>query len=231
MPPHRGMPPVSGMGADAHPTPPASGRPLPPHSGTACRPSAAPSNNATRTTRGSNGLRSNSATHRANAARRHGRPHTMNDHRTAETPSRLSERRTSRSASFRLHAADVEAIAVRVAELLRGGEIRSTGLVDAATLAKRLGVSRSWVYEHAVELGAKRLGGGAKPRLRFDVAEAERLASCVAGRESAGEATALVKPRTARRRASVAGTTVPLLPVRGASRVDANHERPQRRAA
>ena len=41
------------------------------------------------------------------------------------------------------------------------------GLVSAATLAPMLGVSRSWIYEHAGELGAVRLGG-ARGRLRFD---------------------------------------------------------------
>jgi hypothetical protein len=39
-------------------------------------------------------------------------------------------------------------------------------LVDARTLAAMLGVHRSWVYEHASALGAKRTS--AKGRLRFD---------------------------------------------------------------
>jgi hypothetical protein len=61
----------------------------------------------------------------------------------------------------------IEAIAERVAGLLRAdgwGE----SLVDAEELARRHGVSRSFVYEHAEELGAIRLGSGARPRLRFD---------------------------------------------------------------
>ena len=33
-------------------------------------------------------------------------------------------------------------------------------LVDAATLARLLGVSRGYVYEHAEDLGASRLGDG-----------------------------------------------------------------------
>ena len=45
-------------------------------------------------------------------------------------------------------------------------------LVDAATLADELAVSRAYVYEHASELGALRLGSGPKARLRFDVARA-----------------------------------------------------------
>jgi hypothetical protein len=42
-------------------------------------------------------------------------------------------------------------------------------LVDAQALAVVLGVSRDFVYEHADELGALRLGNGPKARLRFDV--------------------------------------------------------------
>jgi hypothetical protein len=41
-------------------------------------------------------------------------------------------------------------------------------LLDAQSLARRLGVSREWVYDHAVDLGALRLGAGRRPRLRFD---------------------------------------------------------------
>jgi hypothetical protein len=65
---------------------------------------------------------------------------------------------------------DIEALAVRVAELLeQRGARRPTGsLVDAAELARRLGTDRSWVYSHATELGAIRLGSGPKARLRFD---------------------------------------------------------------
>jgi hypothetical protein len=39
--------------------------------------------------------------------------------------------------------------------------------LDAAELARRLGVTREWVYEHARELGAVRIGDGPRPRLRF----------------------------------------------------------------
>jgi hypothetical protein len=41
-------------------------------------------------------------------------------------------------------------------------------LIDAAAVALMLGVTRGWVYEHATELGAVRLGSGTRPRLRFD---------------------------------------------------------------
>jgi hypothetical protein len=84
---------------------------------------------------------------------------------------------TARPVSFelaaapeRLHPDDVEAIARRVAELLRDDTSPPAArLVDAATLAAMLGVERDWVYAHARELQAVRLGGK-RGRLRFDVA-------------------------------------------------------------
>jgi predicted DNA-binding transcriptional regulator AlpA len=39
--------------------------------------------------------------------------------------------------------------------------------LDAREAASRLGVTREWVYEHANELGASRIGNGPRPRLRF----------------------------------------------------------------
>jgi hypothetical protein len=71
---------------------------------------------------------------------------------------------------------DIEAVAMRVAELLeqRGARRSNGGLVDAAELARLLGTDRSWVYSHAGELGAIRLGSGPKARLRFDAAAATR---------------------------------------------------------
>jgi excisionase family DNA binding protein len=41
-------------------------------------------------------------------------------------------------------------------------------LLTPAELAEYLSVERSYVYEHASELGAIRLGTGPKARLRFD---------------------------------------------------------------
>lgn len=71
----------------------------------------------------------------------------------------------------------VEAIARRVVELLRAEEPqRSTALVDATAVARDLEVERDWVYSHAVDLGAIRLGGP-RGRLRFDLQVVrERLA-------------------------------------------------------
>lgn len=73
-------------------------------------------------------------------------------------------------AAQRLHPDDVEAIAGRVADLLlRQAAPVAARLVDAATLATILDVERDWVYTHAEELGAVRLGGP-RGRLRFDLA-------------------------------------------------------------
>jgi hypothetical protein len=50
--------------------------------------------------------------------------------------------------------------------------------LSAAQVAARWGVERAWVYDHAEQLGAMRLGTGPKPRLRFDAARvAEYLSS------------------------------------------------------
>jgi hypothetical protein len=72
---------------------------------------------------------------------------------------------------------DIERIAVRVVELLRGENApshqRGQRLVDAAQLAVILGVERDWVYAHARQLGAVRLGGP-RGRLRFDVNAIQR---------------------------------------------------------
>jgi hypothetical protein len=61
-----------------------------------------------------------------------------------------------------------EAIARRVVVLLEEKGLRRRELIGAAELARRLGVDRSWVYSHAIELGAVKLGEGPRARLRFD---------------------------------------------------------------
>jgi hypothetical protein len=64
------------------------------------------------------------------------------------------------------------AVAARIVEVLNeqgfsSQPARQTEWLDALEVARRLGVSREWVYEHAEELGATRLGSGRRPRLRF----------------------------------------------------------------
>lgn len=104
-----------------------------------------------------------------------------------------------------LDAASIEAIAERTAELLR--EQPAAGeLIDAAEVARRFNVSREYVYEHQVELGAVRLGDGPKARLRFDL---ERVAEALSA-PTAAEAER-PRPRHSRRRRQ--GGPVELLPV------------------
>jgi hypothetical protein len=79
------------------------------------------------------------------------------------------------SARIKLDPQTIEAIARRVVELLDRRSLSSgPELVNAAELARRLGTERSWVYTHAIELGAVKLGSGRKPRLRFDPQVAAR---------------------------------------------------------
>lgn len=87
-----------------------------------------------------------------------------------------------------LDPASIEAIASRVAELLCVDSAPGR-LVDATTVADVLGVDRSYIYAHADELGAIRLGGGAKPRLRFDLETARQAFACYASKQSPGSNT------------------------------------------
>jgi hypothetical protein len=101
----------------------------------------------------------------------------------------------------RLDPSDVEAIARRVAELVGTGPPPASSAVryvDAAEVARALGVERDWVYAHARELGAIRLGG-TQGRLRFDLHEVTR-ALADRRRESPAAAPAPRSPRGRRRR-------------------------------
>ena len=90
------------------------------------------------------------------------------------------------------------------------------GWVDAARVAAHLGVSRCWVYEHAGELGACRLGSGPKARLRFTLEQAdEYLASCSAGRWPEQPAIPVSKPKQRRSTVRPTGSRTELLPIRG----------------
>src|ERR1700731_2784567 len=77
----------------------------------------------------------------------------------------------------RLHPADLEALAEMTAERLATKLLATAGspappsertMLDPKALAKRLGVSAGYVYEHAVELGGVKIGTGPKARWRFD---------------------------------------------------------------
>lgn len=79
------------------------------------------------------------------------------------------------STRIKLHPEAVEAVALKVVEILESRGVQKRALVDAAELARMFGIERSWVYSHAIELGAVKLGSGAKPRLRFDPEIAARV--------------------------------------------------------
>jgi hypothetical protein len=92
----------------------------------------------------------------------------------------MSDDRQPEVVVVRLDAQSVDDLAHRVADLVHqqrneparptdgGTEEGEAGrLLSAAQVAALWGVDRSWVYDHADELGAMRLGTGARPRLRF----------------------------------------------------------------
>jgi len=72
---------------------------------------------------------------------------------------------------------DIEAIAERAAhrvvQLLERPSPGARQLLDPKELARELNVSLDYVYAHAADLGAMRLGDGPKARLRFDLRSAE----------------------------------------------------------
>lgn len=77
--------------------------------------------------------------------------------------------------------ADVHAIAEAVADALakRGlvvyaGPGASARVLNAREVSQLLGRSTPWVYAHATELGAIRMGNGPKARIGFDLANIER---------------------------------------------------------
>lgn len=120
----------------------------------------------------------------------------------------MSEART-------LTDADVDAIAAalerRLAPKLEpAGPPARIGLIDAAEAARRLGVGRQFVYDHADELGVVRLTEGARPRLRFDAELVERLRQ---RRAAPPEATRPPARRPRARRRARGG--IPLLEIRG----------------
>lgn len=85
-----------------------------------------------------------------------------------------------------LSEAQLDQLADRIAQRLRTRPPHGPRLVDAQTLADALGVRRETVYAHADELGAIRLGGGSKPRLRFDLEAARMAFTCYVSKRSQG---------------------------------------------
>jgi hypothetical protein len=119
--------------------------------------------------------------------------------------------------SGRLHPADVEAIAVRVSELLVDQLTktrRPRALLTAAEVAAFLGVDAEYVRDHADELQAVRLGNGPKARMRFRPEAVEEFIASISGGTATPEPTPV---RQRRRRAPTAGNVAELLPIRGAA--------------
>jgi hypothetical protein len=108
-------------------------------------------------------------------------------------------------------------VAKRVVELLHSTTQRTAPqLVDAATVAEKLSVSREYVYAHADELGVIRIGGGTRPRLRFDLARVlSTTSSCFTGRESPSRKQPVDTGKSAHRRDRSMGSSTKLLPIRG----------------
>lgn len=107
-----------------------------------------------------------------------------------------------------------ERVALRVVELL--GEHGGAPLLDAADVARQLGRSREWVYRHADDLAAVRLGDGARPRLGFErVKVAEYLRACESDWRSQPVEEPTPKPNQTRRRKVANGQGRDLLPIRG----------------
>jgi hypothetical protein len=107
----------------------------------------------------------------------------------------------------------VDAIAHRVVELLQEGNPQPNRLLTAAELAQRFGVSRAWVYEHANQLGAIRLGEGNRGRLRFDMQVAADAMNART-RPAAAQPAPAPKRRRGRLRKQPP-SSIPLLPYRG----------------
>ncbi|MHB1467610.1 MAG: hypothetical protein ACYCX7_00445 [Solirubrobacteraceae bacterium] len=86
----------------------------------------------------------------------------------------------ARTVMVRLHPDTEERIALRVAALLLRrlkppqSSPKAQELLSASELASRYRLHRGWVYEHADELGAIRIGNGSRPRLRFDAEHVAR---------------------------------------------------------
>ncbi len=79
-------------------------------------------------------------------------------------------------------------------------------LVDAATVARELGVSREYVYRHAARLGGVKLGDEPTDLLRFDLARVRQTLRPAPDPKTRSGSSTRPHPSPSR---------VPLLPVRG----------------
>ena len=157
------------------------------------------------------------------------RLHSTTSQHHACSPRRHSHSRRGglRGIAQQLSSESIEQIARRVVQLLRQNpqphdnqtqtveaseHVEPDRLLTAAQLARKLGVNRSWVYQHAHKLGAITLGNGPKPRLRFDPQTTTALLA--ADNPPAGQPTPELSSTVRRGRPRrPAPPAVPLLPV------------------
>jgi hypothetical protein len=77
----------------------------------------------------------------------------------------------ARPVMVHLSDAEIERLAQHLSNALRPAASPvspASPMMSAAGVAEWWGIGRRWVYEHADELGARRLGSSCRPRLRFD---------------------------------------------------------------
>jgi hypothetical protein len=105
-------------------------------------------------------------------------------------------------------------LAERLGARLKGiARAAAEPLVDATEIARLHGKTRTWVYEHAGELGAVRLGSGPRPRLAFSPTRVvERLEKV--DKPATAPLPESSPPRARRQRAGLTATGAPLLHVR-----------------
>ena len=87
-------------------------------------------------------------------------------------------------------------VADRLTDRLASHFLGDQPLLNAAIVARRLGRSRDWVYRHAAEMGAVRLGDGERPRLGFEPVKVdEYLDACKSSRRTTESEKPATKPK------------------------------------
>lgn len=139
---------------------------------------------------------------------------------THSAPRRRGLGAMARQVAVDLTPQAVEQVAARVAALLQrqqqnqehGETSEPTGMLTVTQLAQHLHLHPAWVYEHADELGAIRIGSGPKARIRLDLYTAKEALR--QNQASRAPAAATPKPRpTSRRRRPSTPPPVELLPI------------------
>ena len=125
---------------------------------------------------------------------------------------------------------DIELLADVLAERLTS--VSRQRLRTVTEVAEYLAVDASFVYEHAVEMDAQRLGFGPKAPLRFDIAKVDEwLRTCTTGRGTQEHVSPAQPRKRRRRRRPGTGTNVVLLPIRGVPAAEIAPDAPHGEAA